>query len=92
MAMQSAWLLARHLIAGQEDLTGRALAGIGRNYQREWMAWFATRIRAASVFAHVAMRPNAAVLLPIVERFPGILTFGAQLSGKAKQMVAATSQ
>ncbi len=88
MAMQSAWLLARHLIAGEEDVSARALAGIGRAYGREWMAWFATRIRAASVFAHVAMQPNAAALLPIVERFPAILTFGARLSGKTRQMVA----
>jgi menaquinone-9 beta-reductase len=87
MAMQSAWLLGRALTARQEDL-GHALPTIGRRYAAEWRTWFAPRIYAASVFAHAAMNRNAAALgLPILRQFPGILTFGAQLSGKAKEMV-----
>jgi len=36
------------------------------------------------------MRPNITALwLPTLKRFPGILTLGAQLSGKATEIVAA---
>jgi flavin-dependent dehydrogenase len=89
MAMQSAWLLCQRLIANQEDIiTKRNIVEVGRNYATEWHRSFATRIRIAAFFAHLAMRPNAAALmLPILKRFPGILTFGAQLSGKVRQIV-----
>ena len=87
MAMQSAWLLCRSLTAPHEDL-GRALPAIGRQYAAEWRTWFAPRIYAASLFARAAMNRNAAALgLPILTQFPSILTFGAQLSGKARQMI-----
>ena len=47
-------------------------------------------LRAAALFAQVATRPGtAAVALSLLKRFPDILTFGAQLSGKAKDLVAA---
>jgi flavin-dependent dehydrogenase len=87
MAMQSAWLLCRGLTARRDDLS-RALPAIGRQYAAEWKTLFAPRIYAASVFAHTAINRNAAALgLPILKQFPRILTFGAQLSGKAKQMI-----
>jgi len=91
MAMQSAWLLGRRLIAAQDDvLAGRALAQAGAGYSAEWARWFAPRIRAAAVFAHLAVRPTFGTLLrPIVKGFPGLLTFGAQLSGKVTQLVTA---
>jgi len=91
MAMQSSWLLCRHLIADQEGaVSGRARAEVARAYQAEWQKSFAGRIHAAALFAHLVMRPNIAALwLPTLKRFPGILTFGAQLSGKAAQLVAA---
>jgi hypothetical protein len=51
---------------------------------------FAPRVWAASIFAHVAMRPDKArPLLPVIRRFPGLLTLGARLSGKTTQVVAA---
>jgi menaquinone-9 beta-reductase len=87
MAMQSAWLMCRSLVAQQNDLR-RALPGIGPQYAAEWRSLFAPRIYAASVFAHAAMNGNAAALgPPILKRFPKLLTFGAQLSGKATQMI-----
>ncbi|HSS45791.1 MAG TPA: FAD-dependent monooxygenase [Burkholderiales bacterium] len=91
MAMQSAWLLCQRLIASQDDIAAeRAVAEVGKDYAAEWSTGFAARIRAAAVFAHLAMRPNAAVLLlPVLKRFPGVLTFGAQLSGKARPVVSA---
>ena len=91
MAMQSAWLLCRRLIAQPDAAASpRALAGIGQAYAADWDAAFALRLRAAALFAQVATRPGtAAVALSLLKRFPDILTFGAQLSGKAKDLVAA---
>jgi len=89
MAMQSAWLLARALTARQADLS-RNLDAIGNDYGAAWVRQFAPRVRAAAVFAHVAMRPGQArPLLPVLRRFPAILTLGARLSGKTRQVVAA---
>ncbi len=89
MAMQSAWLLCKHLIERQQEiLSGRAVEAIGRDYSSAWNASFAQQIRAAALFAHLAMRPGTAVmLLPVLKLFPEILTLGAKLSGKAKQMI-----
>ncbi len=84
MAMQSGWLLARLLIdRADEAKQGRALDAIGAAYSRRWRRCFAPRIYAATLFAHLAMRPGAvATLAPLVTRFPALLTFGAELSGK----------
>jgi flavin-dependent dehydrogenase len=91
MAMQSAWLLCRHLIDTEACAAAQgSLADIGRAYAREWDASFARRIRAAAAFAHLSMRPRAtATALPLLERFPRLLTFGARLSGKTVQVVPA---
>ena len=91
MAMQSAWLLCRRLLAQPDaGASAQALAGIGQAYAADWDAAFALRLRAAALFAQVATRPGTAVLaLPLLKRFPAILTFGARLSGKAKDLVAA---
>ena len=87
MAMQSAWLLCRRLIAHADDVVAR---DVGRAYSADWKRNFATRVRAASLIAHLAMRPDKTrPLLPIIKRFPGILTLGAQLSGKTKEVVPA---
>jgi flavin-dependent dehydrogenase len=85
MAMQSGWLLARLLVVrGADAKQGRALDAIGAAYAERWRQCFAPRIHAAALFAHLAMRPSAvAVLVPLVARFPALLTFGAALSGKA---------
>jgi len=91
MAMQSAWLLCRRLIAQPDAASSpHALARIGRAYAADWDAAFALRVRAAALFANVATRPGAAALvLLLLKRFPELLTFGAQLSGKTKDLVAA---
>jgi flavin-dependent dehydrogenase len=88
MAMQSAWLLSQRLIAAQDRVTATAaIEEQGRLYARDWHGAFARRIRAAAMFAHLAMWPSAARALPIIKRFPEILTWGARLSGKATQLV-----
>jgi flavin-dependent dehydrogenase len=85
MALQSAWLLCRHLIAGH------AQDEVARRYHEEWKATFAPRIYAAALFARLAMRPSAvATVLPLLRAFPRILTLGARLSGKTTEIVAAT--
>jgi len=91
MAMQSAWLLCRRLIARPDAVASpRALANIGRAYAADWDTAFALRLRAAALFATIAARPAAAgFAIPLLRRFPEILTFGAQLSGKTRTLVAA---
>jgi flavin-dependent dehydrogenase len=72
MAIQGGALLSRLLIAGRED-----------EYAGAWRDRFATRIRAASLFAHLAMRDDTrAVCRALIARFPGLLDWGARLSGK----------
>jgi flavin-dependent dehydrogenase len=87
MAMQSAALLCRLLIAGQD--AGHGPAEVGSRYGSEWADLFGPRIRASSLFAALAMSPAAAGLgLPLMKSFPGLLTVGAHLSGKTNQAYA----
>ena len=86
MALQSAWLLASALArADVNDATERERAG--RLYAAAWRRQFATRIHAAAAFAAVALNPaGARAMGPLIERFPGILTLGAALSGKTREL------
>jgi 2-polyprenyl-6-methoxyphenol hydroxylase-like FAD-dependent oxidoreductase len=94
MAIQSAWLLCDRLAACGDELRGdgfsaAALAGVGGDYAKAWRRSFASRIRLASVFAHLAMRPGAsAALLPLLRRWPGLLTAGARAGSKVRSVVA----
>ena len=77
MAIQSAWLLAGHLVRTQ------SLADVRAAYAAQWRRTFAPRIRAASLIAHWAMHPFAVRLaLPLLQTFPAMLTLGARTSGK----------
>ena len=88
MAMQSAWLLAQRLIGEEMDMgAAEAVARVGQLYAKDWQSAFAGRIRAASLFAHLPMWPSSARILPVIKRFPEILTWGARLSGKTTQVV-----
>jgi flavin-dependent dehydrogenase len=91
MALQSAGLLAGHLIARQNDVfAGDGLRTVAMHYDADWRAGFSARIQAAAVFAHLAMRPaSVATLLPVLKLFPRVLTLGARLSGKSTEVVAA---
>ena len=86
MAVQSAWLLCRQLIAsGTDAMAGRLHEEIGRDYQSKWSGAFALRIHAAAWFAAFAVHPTASTLVrPIMKTYPGLLTFGAYLSGKSR--------
>jgi flavin-dependent dehydrogenase len=73
IAIQSSGLLTRLLIAGRSQ-----------DYAAQWLRRFAPRIRAASLFAHLAMRDETrAMSLAAVRRFPALLNWGARVSGKA---------
>jgi flavin-dependent dehydrogenase len=84
MGMQSAWLLCRRLIASQDEIGAwRSTSHIERGYAADWESSFGTRVRLAAVFAHLTTRPIASTLLvSLVQQFPSLLSFGAQLSGK----------
>lgn len=70
-------MVVLHMVSGPGRLTRLCSHGGSR--------W----VRAASVFAHVAIRPDKArPLLPIISKFPAILTLGVPLSGKTRQVVA----
>jgi flavin-dependent dehydrogenase len=86
MAMQSAWLLARRLIAAGPNHSD--WHAVGSDYARTWRRAFAPRLRAAAVFAHWAMRPATVIpSLPLLAAFPALLRWGARFSGKATVVV-----
>jgi len=89
MAIQSAWLLSQILLEHQKEIqSGKNITDAGLDYTQQWNAYFANRIYAAAVFAQLTMRPSTmSLILPILKQFPSILTFGAKLSGKIKQVV-----
>lgn len=73
MAIQSSGLLAKLLISHRGEL-----------YAREWKGHFAARIRAASLFAHLAMSGSGRLAgRAILGAVPGLLGLGARFSGKA---------
>jgi hypothetical protein len=73
MAIQASGLLAKLLIAHR-----------GEDYAGAWKKHFASRIHAASVFAHLAMRaPTRFASLAVIRAMPGLIGIGARLSGKA---------
>jgi flavin-dependent dehydrogenase len=72
MAIQSSGLLTRMLIAGR-----------GEAYADEWQRHFAPRIRAAALFAHLAMSGAGRLAgLAVLRAAPGLLDLGARVSGK----------
>jgi 2-polyprenyl-6-methoxyphenol hydroxylase-like FAD-dependent oxidoreductase len=91
MAIQSAWMLCEVLIPQRAELlAGRAADEVGRHYAARWRRSFTARIRIAALFAHLAMRPRAsAALLPLLRRYPRILTAGARLGAKVRRVVTA---
>jgi len=86
MAMQSSWLLCRHLIPRRHELLGGAAQqAVARAYARNWRRTFAARVRWAAVLAQLAMRPQQArVLLPFLRAAPSLLTATARFGGKAR--------
>jgi len=88
MAIQSAWMLCERLLdRGSDPCSTEALREIGRDYSMAWRNSFVARIRAAALFAQVAMNPAAVkLLLPLFRLVPASLTLGARWSGKANEL------
>jgi flavin-dependent dehydrogenase len=89
MAMQAGWLLAERLTAWhRQGRPGAALQAVAQDYAAAWQRVFLPRLQASQVLAHWAMRPPAvAAVLPLLRRFPRLLTWGARWSGKTKTVV-----
>lgn len=89
MALQAAWILAQQLLAWRRAGGNvAALHAVGEDYAAHWRHCFAPRLYAATVLAHWAMQPAAvAGVLPWLQRFPALLSWGARLSGKATLVV-----
>jgi flavin-dependent dehydrogenase len=87
MAIQSAALLCELLIARTPAVAARALTEVARDYGRAWDANFVTRLRAAALFAQLAVRPATARLMSaVLTTLPAILTLGAAWSGKTQPL------
>ena len=88
MALQSAWLLCNHLTGGgvRPPLEDRQWQrAVGQAYCKDWQRQFSRRLRMASAFAHLAMRPAlASPLMALLRIWPGLLPWGAAWSGKTR--------
>ena len=89
MALQSAALLSAHLLGKDAAIapvpSAMRQAELQRQYAAAWRKEFAPRLRVAAAFAHLAMRPYAAaVLMKVVQAWPGVLTHGARWGGKVR--------
>jgi len=88
MAIQSAWLLGEQL-ADRDTLSEGAVETARAAYAASWRRHFATRVRAASIFAALTMSPGgAAASAALLARTPALLTWGAWWSGKAHVLAA----
>jgi flavin-dependent dehydrogenase len=85
MALQSSALLAA-LLARRPATAIRGRIGIElhRSYAAAWRRAFVPRLRLATIYAHVAMRPRLAEpARALLRRWPVLLRGAAQLAGKA---------
>jgi flavin-dependent dehydrogenase len=91
MAMQSGWLLAGELIAAHGACSDQRVRDrIGASYTRIWRRSFASRIYASQAVARWTMRPRLVeASARLLRSWPQLLTFGARLAGKSKQVVTA---
>jgi flavin-dependent dehydrogenase len=86
MAVQSAWLLCRSLVAnGSPAMSAHIRNEIAQDYRAKWLAAFAPPIRVAFALAAFSIHPRVtAFALPIIKSFPGLLTYGAYFAGKSR--------
>jgi hypothetical protein len=87
MALQSALLLTRGLVRQSPRMIDAARARtLGGQYAAAWHAAFAGRLRLASLYAQVAMRPSLASPARLaLHRWPRLLTEAARRAGKARR-------
>ncbi len=83
MAIQSSWLLSQWLLNGP----GGSFDEISAAYDRDWLAAFGPRIKAANVFAYLALNGRGhAAMAATLAKYPSLLTAGARLSGKVNRI------
>ena len=89
MALQSAFMLASHLIEQPARAidANRALE-IHRTYAARWRSAFEPRLRLAAMLSHIAMRPALSrPVTRLLRTWPQLLTAAAHLAGKARSPV-----
>ena len=87
MAIQSAWLLCERLIGAPSTTASASWSRIGRDYEAAYRRNFGGRMRAASAFAALAMRPQAAAAATgMLAAVPTLLELGARYAGKAQRL------
>jgi flavin-dependent dehydrogenase len=82
MALQSAWLLTRYLLADGHPKRAAVARQpeLSRRYAAHWRRQFGPRLLFAAGVAHLAMRPRtSAPLLDLARAWPGLLTLGARI-------------
>ncbi len=86
MALQSAALLANILTQQPASaIRARLASHLQHRYAAAWRAEFASRLRLAAAYAHLAMRPAlASPSGALLRRWPTLLTMAARLAGKAR--------
>jgi len=85
MAMQGAFLLCSRLEERRDELlAGAPQEAVARRYARDWRRAFGARLRCAALLAALAMQPRARALLPLLRRWPGLLTASAIVGGKVR--------
>jgi flavin-dependent dehydrogenase len=84
MALQSAALLAGVLTQQPAAaIDARVARDLHDAYATAWRTEFTSRLRYASAYAHLAMRPVlASPARSMLRRWPGLLTIAAHLAGK----------
>jgi flavin-dependent dehydrogenase len=89
MALHGARLLAEHL-RERSVLDADSLGQAQARYARAWRSRLAGRIHLSRLVVALAMRPGLApALLPLLQRWPGLLSLLARAGGKTQFAVAA---
>ena len=89
MAIQSAWLLCAHLNGEPRAADTAQWNALAHRYETAYRRNFAPRIRAASAFAALAVRPRVAVAAAgMLASAPALLELGARFAGKARALRA----
>lgn len=86
MALQSSGILVDCLLTHADRTSeAQALNSAHRAYANAWRSAFASRLRIAAAYAHIAMRPAlASPAAYALSRWPALLTTAARLAGKAR--------
>jgi 2-polyprenyl-6-methoxyphenol hydroxylase-like FAD-dependent oxidoreductase len=86
MALKSAALLAAQL--GPKPAVAydwKHFDRTRRTYAAAWRHQFASRLRIAQLYAHIAMNPTLSLAAHgVITRLPQVLTFAARMAGKAR--------